>query len=72
MSENPSFTANLRILAAALAAAGRLDEARRVAVRLLETDPSFRVAPFCERYALRDCDRRAALADQLRAAGLPD
>jgi adenylate cyclase len=72
MSENPRFTANLRILAAALAAAERLDEARLVAARLLEADPSFRVTPFCERYALRDRDRRAALADLLRAAGLPD
>jgi adenylate cyclase len=72
MSENPAFTANLRILAAALGAAGKLAEARVVAGRLLEADPAFRVAPFCERYAFRDRERRAALADHLRAAGLPD
>lgn len=71
-SENPAFTANLRILAAALGAAGKPDEARVVAARLLEADPGFRLVPFCERYAFRDRERRAALADHLRAAGLPD
>jgi len=72
MSENPRFTANLRIFAAACVAAGRLDQARLVAARLLEADPGFRVVPFCDRYAFRDRDRREALADHLRAAGLPD
>jgi adenylate cyclase len=72
MFENPRFTANLRILAAALVAAGRLDEARATAMRLLEADPGFRVTPFCDQYAFRDRDRRAALAEHLREAGLPD
>ena len=71
MSEHSGFTANLRILTASLAASGRLDEARAVAGRLLAADPGFRVAPFCERYAIRDSDRRAALATHLRAADLP-
>jgi TolB-like protein/Tfp pilus assembly protein PilF len=72
LAENPAFTANLRILTASLAAGGRLDEARAAAARLLAMDPAFRLTPFCERYALRDRDRRAALAEHLRAAGLPD
>jgi len=72
LAENSRFTATLRILTAALAAAGNLHEARGMAARLLEADPNFRVAPFCDRYAFRDADRRAALADDLRAAGLPD
>ena len=72
MAENPAFTANLRIFAAALGAAGQLDEARVVAARLLEADPAFRVTPFAEGYAFRDPIRRAVLADHLRAAGLPD
>ena len=72
MSENRRFTANLRILVAACAAAGRLGEARGVAAHLLEVDPGFRVLPFCERYAFRDRDRLSALAAHLRAAGLPD
>jgi len=72
MSENPRFTANLRILAAACGAAGRHGDARAVVARLLEADPGFRVTPFCERYAFRDPDRLAALAAHLRAAGLPE
>jgi TolB-like protein/Flp pilus assembly protein TadD len=72
MAGNASFTASLRILAAALGAAGRRDEAGAVAARLLEADATFRVASFCEGYAYRDAQRRAALADHLRAAGLPD
>lgn len=72
MSENPRFTANLRILAASLAAAGRFDEARAVAARLLEVDPGFHVVPFCDRYAFRDRGQRGTLAAHLRAAGLPE
>jgi TolB-like protein/tetratricopeptide (TPR) repeat protein len=72
LSQNPNFTANLRLLAASLAAAGRLSEGRDVGRRLLEAAPGFRVTPFCEAYAFRDPDRRAALANHLRAAGLPD
>jgi adenylate cyclase len=72
MADNPNFTASLRVLAAALGASGRLDEARRVAARLLEMDPGFRVTPFSEGYAFRDGERRLALAEHLRAAGLPD
>jgi adenylate cyclase len=72
LAENPRFTATLRILTAALAAAGSLPEARGMATRLLKADPSFLVTPFCDGYAFRDTARRAALADHLRAAGLPD
>ena len=72
MAENPRFTASLRILAAALGAAGRREEGRVVAARLLEADPAFRVGAFSEGYAYRDRARRLALADHLRAAGLPD
>ena len=51
MAENPRFTASLRILAAALGAAGRREEGRVVAARLLEADPAFRVGAFSEGYA---------------------
>jgi len=54
MLENPRFTANLRILAASCGAGAKHAEAREVVARLLEADPGFRVAPFCERYAFRD------------------
>jgi hypothetical protein len=72
MAANPVFTANLRILAASLGAAGRVAEGRAVATRLLEADPGFHVVPFCVGYAFRDRERRTALAAHLRAVGLPD
>ena len=72
LNQNPNFTANLRLLTASLAAAGQLSEARDIGRRLLEAEPRFRVTPFCEAYAFRDPARRAAMADHLRAAGLPD
>jgi len=63
---------NLRILAASLAAAGRLPDAEAVAHALLALAPRFRVGTFVERYALREPERRAQLARHLRLAGLPE
>ena len=71
MSENPNFTASLRLLCASLAAAGRVDEARRVANRLLGVEPDFRVESFCAHYAYKEPERREQLAEHLLAAGLP-
>ncbi len=67
---NPRFTANLRILAASLVAASRLPEARSVAGALMRADPGFRVAPFIERYAIRDNDARALFGRRLVDAGV--
>jgi adenylate cyclase len=72
MSRNPSFIANLRFLAASLAAGGRRAEAHEVGRALVALAPGFRVGPFCDGYAYRDPARRAAVARHLRAAGLPD
>ena len=72
MDANPRWTANLRPLAASLAAANKVDEARAVARALLAVEPQFRVGPFVERYALRDPERRALLAQHLIKAGLPE
>jgi tetratricopeptide (TPR) repeat protein len=69
---NPRFVANLRMLAASLAATNQLAEAERVGRALLELAPQFRISTFLEGYALRDPERRARLADHLRLAGLPD
>jgi adenylate cyclase len=71
MAHNPNFTANLRFLAASLAAAGRRTEAADVGRALLVLEPQFRVQPFCEAYAYQDPGRRAALAEHLESAGLP-
>jgi TolB-like protein len=72
MSQNPTYTANLRFLAASLAAGGRRAEGRAIGRALLALEPAFRVRPFSEGYAYKDAARRAALGRHLRAAGLPD
>ena len=71
-SQSPNYTANLRFLTASLAAAGRVSEAAEVGRALLDLEPGFRVQPFCENYAYKDPARRAAVADYLRSAALPD
>jgi adenylate cyclase len=72
MAQNPNFTANLRFLAASLAASGRMAEAREIGRALLTVAPGFRVRRFCDSYAYKDPARRAAFAEHLRSAGLPD
>ena len=72
MAENPNYTANLRFLCASLAAAGRLAEAREVGRALLTVEPGFHVGPFCSTHAIKDPTRRAAFAEQLKLAGLPE
>jgi hypothetical protein len=71
-AENPRYTANIRFLAASLAAAGSLEEARRIGRVLHQLEPGFRVRKFCEGYAYRDPERRATLAQHLLLAGLPE
>jgi adenylate cyclase len=69
--ENPRYTANLRFLAANLAAAGHMDEAREAGQALLAIEPGFQVGRFVEGYAIRDPERRERLARHLRLTGLP-
>jgi transcriptional regulator with AAA-type ATPase domain/TolB-like protein/Tfp pilus assembly protein PilF len=69
--ENAQYTANLRLLAASLAAAGHEDEAREVGHALLAAEPTFEVGRFVDAYAIRDPERRDRLAQHLRRAGLP-
>jgi transcriptional regulator with AAA-type ATPase domain/TolB-like protein/Tfp pilus assembly protein PilF len=69
--ENPRYNANLRLLAASLAAGDHPDEAREVSRALVTAEPGFAVARFVEGYAIRDPERRDRLAEHLRAAGLP-
>jgi TolB-like protein len=69
--DNPRYTANLRFLAANLAAAGHLEEAADASQALLAIEPAFRVETFVERYAIRDPARRDRFAAHLRRAGLP-
>jgi len=70
-SENPNFTANLRLLCAAYAAAGQIEAARQVAAQLLRAEPRFSVERFCANYAYKEAKRRERFAAHLRTAGLP-
>jgi adenylate cyclase len=72
MALNPRFTANLRFLAASLAATGQMDEARQAAHDLLRVDPKFSSTRFAQSYAFRDPAKRQLFADHLLLAGLPE
>jgi adenylate cyclase len=67
----PIFTANLRFLAASLAALGRQAEAREAAHLLLQLQPRFSARRFADGYAFRDEERRKRFGEQLILAGLP-
>ena len=71
-AENPRYTANIRFLAASLAASGSLEEARVIGQALLQLEPGFHARKFSEGYAYREPERRANLARHLLLAGLPE
>ena len=72
-SEMPHFTATLRVYAAALAAAGRMEEARETARRLLDAEPGFNISEYVRtRMPFRDERIRVRYIADLRATGLPD
>ena len=72
MRTAPRFVANMRPLAASLAALGRLGEAREIGAALIELNPDFRVRQFCDWYPLKHSEQRAQLIEHLLAAGLPE
>jgi len=69
---NPRFSVLYVLQASALALAGRIDEAKVVAARLLVLEPAFRIQPFIEFAAFMEPQTRATLAAGLRQAGLPE
>ncbi len=70
---NSMYTANLRYLAAGLAALGWIDEARETARRLIHLEPEFRLGRF-ERtlQPFRVPEIKARYMQHLREAGLPE
>jgi len=62
----------LRVLAASLALAGKLEEARRAAVRLMHLDPALRISQIKGMIPIRRPDDLARLEEGLRLAGLPE
>jgi adenylate cyclase len=72
-SENPLYTANLRYLAAALAALDRLDEAHSAAATLMQREPDFRLNTFGKTLQpFRGLEMSARYIQHLRKSGLPD
>ena len=69
---SPRFTANLRFLAASLAASGQIDEARKVGLDLLRVHPKFSVSRFVEIHAFKDPAKRRLFGEHLVLAGLPE
>jgi adenylate cyclase len=63
--------ANLRFLAASLAASGEHDAARETGQALLRIDPNFSAARFVSSYAFKDPAKRQLFGDHLVKAGLP-
>jgi adenylate cyclase len=72
-ADKPRFTANLRLLAAALAALDRIGEAAAVAAEVMRLEPDFALASYEHtRQPFRDPDLASRFMDHLRRSGLPD
>ena len=67
---NPRYRASARMLIAAQALSGDLDEARQLAAEFLESEPSFTVSGFGSWYPLQ-APHLERVMEGLRLAGLP-
>ena len=72
MRRNPRYTSNLRVTIGALAALGRVAEARPLCDRMMDITPGFRVRDFVRWQAFEDAGRREAFGRYLVEAGLPE
>ena len=71
-NESPRHTANLRYLAAGLAALGRIEEARDAGRKFLELDPAFRLSTFEQTLQpFRVPELKEKYIEHLSKAGLP-
>jgi Flp pilus assembly protein TadD len=71
---NPTFLSALRNLTVSLALEGRVDEAHKVLVRMLEVDPGRRISTLNQVLPphFKPQDYYAKFVDGLRLAGLPE
>jgi adenylate cyclase len=73
MQANPRFSTHYAFQAGALALAGRVEEAKSVAHRLLELEPSFRIRPLVEFFSpFTRPGLTQTFADGLRLTGIPE
>ncbi|HYD07856.1 MAG TPA: tetratricopeptide repeat protein, partial [Reyranella sp.] len=68
---NERLTSNLRSFIASLVATGQIDEARQVAKRLMQYDPTMNLTDFARRTPLPGT-LRDVFVERLRTAGIPD
>src|SRR5438105_5188413 len=68
----PSFTFVMVVIAACLALAGRMEQARDAADHLRKLDPAFRISKLDGWIPIRRPEHRASLANGLRLAGVPE
>jgi tetratricopeptide (TPR) repeat protein len=68
----PGWLTAVRVAAACQVLVGQLDEARKLMVRMRESDPALRISTLTEVLPLRRPENFAKLADALRKAGLPE
>jgi hypothetical protein len=66
------YPTGLRVLAASMALAGKLEEARDAALRLMQLVPALRVSHVKALIPIRRPDDLARLEEGLRLAGLPE
>lgn len=72
LSENPLYSTTLRLLAASLAALGRLDEAEEAGRRLLVLEPDFTLGRHRRVHPFRDEELGRRFIEHLKKAGLPE
>jgi adenylate cyclase len=72
LSENPSYTATHKILAAALVACDQIDEAKRVVADMLRLEPKFNLEAYARRQPIHSPQVRTTLIENLRKTGLPE
>jgi hypothetical protein len=68
----PNFVSWHRIAAASNALAGRIEKAQKIAARLRQLDPGFRVSSVKDYLPFRRPEDLAKYEDGLRKAGLPE
>ena len=72
-SDKPLYTANLRLLTAALAALNRLEEASTAAKAIIRLEPNFSLALYEHtRQPFRDREISVRFMEHLRKSGLPN
>lgn len=72
-AENSKFTANLRLLAVSLAAAGNVAESQKAVAILMEMEPDFTISNYMRtRQPFAEEKIRKKVLEDLRTAGFPD